>query len=128
MLDQDHTLSDDEKEGLYAYAFDAYTCENYIEAVKIFKYLTVTSTLNAKYWKGLASSYQLLQQFQEALNCWSMVVILDEMDAMAHFHAAQCLMALNQPEEALKAITACQEMASFDKNLQSLLNQLKTNL
>ncbi len=128
ILDKEYTLSETEKEGLYALAFDAYTCENYSEGIKIFKYLTTTSSLTAKYWKGLASCLQLTQQLQEALNCWSMAALLDEHDPMPHFHAAQCFIALNNSEDALKAITVAQEMAPFDKNLQSNLNQLKASL
>ena len=122
------TLSEAEKEALYAFAFDAYTCENYSEGIRLFKYLTATSSLTSKYWKGLASCLQLTSQFQEALNCWSMVVLLEETDPMPHFHAAQCFIALNNQEDAMKAINLAAEMAPFDNDLQNNLKQLKARL
>ena len=119
------TLSEAEKEGLYALAYDAYTCKNYEEAVKLFKQLVAVSALKCKYWKGLASCLQLSGKLEEAASSWAMVVLLDENDPMAHFHAAQCLIALGKKEDALKAIVLAEEMASFDKGLQNNLQQLR---
>jgi type III secretion system low calcium response chaperone LcrH/SycD len=124
----ENTLSEAEKEGLYALAFDAYTCGNYPEAIKLFKYLVTTASLTAKYWKGLASSLQQNGLLQEAVNCWGMVVLLDENDPTPHFHTAQCLIGLNNTEDARKAIVLAEEMASFDKDLQRNLEQLRALL
>lgn len=121
-------LTEAEKEGVYALAFDAYTCKNFPEAIKLFKYLVTANSLVAKYWKGLASSLQQEGLLQEAISSWAMVVLLDEKDASSHFHAAQCLLALDHKEEALKAILLAEEMASFDKDLQKNLQNLRNLL
>ncbi|MFS8563006.1 MAG: tetratricopeptide repeat protein [Rhabdochlamydiaceae bacterium] len=123
-----HALSEEEKEGLYAFAFDAYTCGNYEEGVKVFKHLIAVASLTPKYWKGLASCLQQSGNLEEAISSWAMVVLLDENDAMAHFHAAQCLTAIGNKEDALKAIILAEEMTSFDKELQNNLQQLRNML
>ena len=121
------TLPKEEKEELYPLALDAYTCGNYEEGTKLFKHLVAVSSLTCKYWKGLASCLQLSGNLQEAASSWAMVVLLDGKDPTAHFYAAQCLMALGNKEDALKAMTLAKEMTSFDKKLQSNLQQLRTS-
>lgn len=123
-----HILSEAEQEGLYAFAFDAYTCGNYEKGVKVFKHLVTVSSITPKYWKGLASCLQQSGNLEEAVSSWAMVVLLDENDPMAHFHAAQCLIALGNREDALKAIILAEEMASFDKELHNNLQQLRNML
>lgn len=92
------------EEIVYAAAFGLYEKGDYARASDLFTHLVLRSPFDAKFWLGLASARQMDKKYQESLHAWAIVAFLKMEDPMPHFHAAECLLSLQQNEEALKAL------------------------
>lgn len=99
-------LSLEEQEIIYGAAFGFYEAGQYEKAAGFFTQLLVANPLIADFWKGLASAKQMASDYKAALHAWAIVCILDDKEALPHFHAAEILFQLQEKEEAQKAL-AC---------------------
>ncbi len=108
-------LTPEEMERLYASAFSFYQMSRYTQAIPIFERLLLYRPYEARFWRGLAASRQMATRTKEALCAWAALCLLSERAASDHFHAAECLLALGEKAEALKALhLAEKEMSSSD--------------
>lgn len=99
---------------LYAAAYGLYEKEEYRQAAQLFTQLVLADPFSEHFWQGLASSKQMSRDHNAAMHAWSMVALLKDGDPMPHFHAAECLLCLEQKEEALKALDAALSMCNDD--------------
>jgi len=91
-------------ESVYADAVAQYEAGAYDKATDLFCHLSEEFPLRVEVWKGLAACYQMRTCYREALLAWGMAAVLDRNDPVAHFHAAECLLAKGEVLEAKKAI------------------------
>jgi type III secretion system low calcium response chaperone LcrH/SycD len=113
-------------ESLYAIGFEHYEQADYKKADALFTQLVLREPLEERYWHALASCKLMDQNYEEALRAWAMVSLLNGEAPLPHFHAAQCLIALEQREEAAKAISFAEKrVAGHDDPLHLKLDQLK---
>jgi len=91
-------------EVLYAAAYGLYETGDCERAEPLFRQLVVSKPLDLRHWTGLGAVLQMQAKYDEALTAWSMAALVDTLDATPHFFAAECLLALGQADEALKAI------------------------
>jgi type III secretion system low calcium response chaperone LcrH/SycD len=108
----------------YAQAFTHYENEEYRIAAKYFTQLVITDPFSEHYWQGLASSKQMAREYLAAIHAWSMVSLLRESDPLPHFHAAECLIALEDLLEASKALDAALNLCQED-SLREKIHLLK---
>ena len=120
-----HPLSFEKQQQLYQVAFDLYEKEEYRGASQLFTQLILTDPFSEDYWLGLASSKQMARDYQAALQAWGLVALLKEGDPLPHFHAAECLLYLEDKHEALKALDASLDLCK-EETLKEKINQLKT--
>jgi type III secretion system low calcium response chaperone LcrH/SycD len=116
-LDQEHSF--------YSAAFGLYEKGDYRRSAYLFTQLVLTDPFSEYYWKGLASAKQMAREYQAAVHAWSMVALIDENNPLPHFHAAECLLSMEEKEEALKAFDAALELAGNDETLCEKINLLK---
>ena len=109
---------------LYATAFGMYEKGDYRSAWQLFTQLVLSDPFSEHYWLGLASSKQMARDYQAAIHAWSLVALLKEGDPMPHFHAAECLLSLDEKEEALKALDAALDLCT-EERLHEKINLLK---
>lgn len=109
---------------LYQAAFSFYNQGDYQKAIELFTQLVVIDAFDEANWRGLASSHQMMGNYQDAIQAWALVAILNPKDPYAHFHAAECLLSLNEKEEALKALK-CAEKNTQDGSLRTKIELLK---
>ncbi|MCK4935141.1 MAG: hypothetical protein KAR79_06095 [Simkaniaceae bacterium] len=120
-LEQKNFSSADAK-ALYSLAYRLYDIGDYKQSKKIFKELVVSKPLEQKHWFGLASILQLENTYHEALVSWSMAALLNDLDPQPHFHAAECLLSLEQIDEAFKALSMAKVRA---KNHLDILEKIE---
>ena len=104
---------------LYQEAYDAYYQEDYKRAVECFSKLVVLEPFFARSWRGFAASLQQEKRYEEALKGWAMLTLIDS-SAESHLYAAECLIALGQKQEALKALTVAEKetlMPEWEKKI-----------
>ena len=104
---QEKVVDVEEQAHLYTLGFHFYEGGDYQNAAQSFTKLILSNPFGEKYWRGLASSRQMQKDFLAAVHAWSIVVLLAENDPIPHFHAAECLLSLNEKEDAFKALNAC---------------------
>ena len=114
----------DKEREFYAVAFGLYEKGDYRGAAALFTQLVLTDPFSEHYWQGLASSKQMASEYQAAMHAWSMVALLKEGDPLPHFHAAECLLSLDDKAEALKALDAALNFCK-DEQLQEKIHLLK---
>lgn len=97
-------VSSYEMEEIYSEAYRLYEEDVYLESSIAFRWLVLLNPYVAKYWKGLAASLQLLEKYEKALHGYAMAALLDADNPYPHFHAYECYDALNNTEDADKAL------------------------
>lgn len=116
----------EEQEILYAAGFGHYEAGSYGQAIELFTQLALTEPLEEKYWRGFASAHQMALQYPEALKAWSLVALMADNDPLPHFHAAECLLSMDDKAEGLKALNAAEALLKEnDVDLRSKINLLQ---
>ena len=112
-----NVFSIEEQEALYAMGYQCYENGIYTTASQFFTKLILCNPFEEKYWRGLASSQQMLTAYLDALHAWSQCALLAVEDPLPHFHAAECLFSLNEKQDALKALSAAESLLPPDENI-----------
>lgn len=113
-------------EMLYSLAYSLYEAGDYEKARVVFQRLVLCASYDLSFWKGLASSLQMLKSYDDALSAWAVLTLMDAEDPLYHLHAAECYASLGNSEEAQKALNAFDHLLSFkesSENKQELLNK-----
>jgi len=119
-------LPQDEQEMLYMSGYGLYEAGNYEDAAPLFTRLVLADPFVEKYWRGLASCHQMNRNYTQALHAWALSALLKEQDPWPHFHAAECLLSLNEKEEALKALKAVEERLKDEEGHRVLKGKVDT--
>ena len=118
-------LNLEEKETFYAAAYGFYQTGDYEKSEQFFTHLVLNDPFEKRFWKGVASARQMQKKYQEALHSWSVLCIFDPKDPQPHFHAAECLVSLNQKEEAQKALHCSERLIGEAHPLKEKILELK---
>jgi type III secretion system low calcium response chaperone LcrH/SycD len=119
-------LSSDGIEALYAFGYGFYQSGNYEKAMHFFRFLTLIDIGNRKHWMGLGAAYQMLKQYERALQAYGQAALLDESDPYTHWHAAECFLAINNYEQAKEALTSTELTAKkYPQKHKRLLTRLQ---
>lgn len=105
-------VDDNTMEAIYYVAYTLYQNGKYEDSLKVFKLLGLFDHLEKKYLMGIGSCQQMLQQYKDAINSYSMAALLDISNPTPPLHAAECYLALGDFENALSGFTAALEFAS----------------
>ncbi len=105
-LSEAQVLSLQQEKTSYEAAFQLYEERSYRKAAHLFTTLVLANPLAPHYWQGLASSKQMAREYEAALHAWGLFALFQPEDPLPHLHAAECLKALGEEEEAEKALRA----------------------
>lgn len=114
-----------EMEELYKEGHAFYEADRYNDSSTVFRWLVLLNPYSAKYWLGLAANQQLLGQYDKALHSYALVTLLDSEDPYPHLHAFECYLALDNLEEALKALECAYVRARGKLEYQDLLSEIE---
>lgn len=101
---------------LYQMGYGMYQKSLYAEAEEVFQKLVIARSYEVKYWKGLASVQQMQQNYKQAITSWSMCCLIDDKNAIYHFHAAECLFSLKDFDQAKTALAAAENRAGKEND------------
>lgn len=107
-------FSSSDLETIYISAYHLYQKGNYAKSSELFLQLTNANPYEGNFWKGLASCYQMQSAWEPSLHAWAMYALLCASDPYAHYHAAECLFAMKNFPEAIKAIAKAKELCGID--------------
>lgn len=105
-------VSQEKLEHIYAFAYCLYEKQKYVEASYFFRVLATLEPENIKFWKGLASSLQMQNNFEEALNCYLAALCLPNCkDPTIYVHVADCYFSQQKKEQGLMALNSAERLA-----------------
>lgn len=99
-------MSEQELEAVYTVAYNLYGQNRNAEAEKLFRFLCLYGHLDKRFWMGLGACLQQQQKYEEAVQAYSYMAILDVENPYPPLHAAYCYLALNDFEKAESGIEA----------------------
>lgn len=126
-VDTDFSSFDEEAiEGIYSCAYHYFDKKDYVRAEWIFSILTTLRLRSARFWKGLAATYQMQKLYTQAVEAYGLAAIYDEKksDPSPHFHAAECLLTLGEVKQALKALRSAKAIARKAGHHEGLLDKI----
>ncbi|HSW86048.1 MAG TPA: SycD/LcrH family type III secretion system chaperone [Rhabdochlamydiaceae bacterium] len=123
-LDNVKEWSIEDQEKIYASAYAFYETGYYEKGSDFFTQLILSNPYAEKYWRGLAACRQMEKKYLDSLHAWCLVALLNEHDPSPHFHAAECLLSLQDKEEALKALSEAEERVKKDGNFSHLRDKI----
>ena len=97
---------DDEIEAVYQFAHNAYQQRRYEDARKLFQFLAGNDHTESRFWMGLAASYQMTGEYEQAVTAYGVAALLDATDPRAPLHACECYVAMRDLESGRKALDA----------------------
>lgn len=122
----ENALSLKEQEAAYTLGYEHYEKGEWRKAKRLFLTLVYANPSEGMYWKGLASTLQMQERYAEAVQAWALVALLDERAPLPHFHAAECLLALDEKKEAGKALQSARErLRKEDRELKEEIGKLQ---
>lgn len=125
-LQQAFEVSNYEMEEIYVEAYSNYQEENYIESCTAFRWLVLLNPYWARNWMGLAASLQLLKKHEKALHAYAVAALLENHNPYPHFHAFECYRALENHEEAEKALELAHCRTLEKKNYHELQKEIES--
>lgn len=117
------SLSVYEMEQIYAQGYHHYQNNLLDEAENAFRLLVWLNPYKSKYWMGLAATLQMVAKYEEALHAYAVCTLLDEKNPYPHYHALNCYLALDDREEAKKALDCALGLAQQQGN-RELIEEL----
>lgn len=121
-------ISEREMEAIYATAYNFYSHGKFERAKSIFSALTQLDQHQAKYWVGLGASYQMLKQYQSAIDAFGIATLLDTNDPKPVFYASSCFMKLNQIDLAQQSLEAVVLIAGDNTEHKDIRSQAENLL
>lgn len=97
-------MSDVQLEGLYAQAYNFYQTGRYKDAVQIFRLLMMFNPNEAKYCLGLAACYHLLKEYDNAVQIYTMLSIIETENPIPFYHMSDCYIAMNDTLSAIVSL------------------------
>lgn len=119
------TWSSEEITSLYEAAYAHYQSGQYEKASELFLQLVLIRPFIDPHWRGLASSYQMLGKYKEALKAWGHAALLADENPMPHLHAAECLFSIHEKEEAQKALNCASARLKNDESSEPLRKKIE---
>jgi len=99
-------LTPESMEVIYLVGYNHYNAGKFDEAEKVFRLLATLDHFERKYWKALAAAREGLRKYEEALQAYGYLGVMDLHDPYPPFQAARCFMALGKTAEAESGLRA----------------------
>lgn len=116
-------ITDKEMEGIYATAYNFYTHGKFDRANDVFSSLCQMDPYQSKYWLGLGATRQMEKKYEKAIEAYGLAILMDAKNPLPPFHAAHCLIKLNNKDGAIQALEAVIEVAKGKKEYEDVLSQ-----
>ncbi|WP_263079321.1 SycD/LcrH family type III secretion system chaperone [Endozoicomonas sp. Mp262] len=107
-------------EGGYATALNFYENGRLKDSEKIFQLLCLLDHYDPRFFMGLGACRQQMEQYEQAIESYSFVTVLDCNDPRPPFHSAECHMALGKLEEAKSGFYAASHFEGGGERFKEL--------
>lgn len=115
--------SDTMMEQLYSAAYKVFQEGRYEDAQDNFILLTTLNPYVYAYWLGLGMSYQLVEEYEQAILAYEGALATKNDAAFAYYYLAACHLYLNNYDESLQALKMMREKCKNIAENQELMNK-----
>ena len=91
-------------EKFYEKGYNLYKTGHYKEAIPYFEMLSIVNPKQPKYFMALGASYQMLKEYEKAVDFYALCAMLDEYNPIPQYHMAGCMIKMDAPFGALVAL------------------------
>ncbi len=109
----------------YRFACSLFQEKKYEDAECVYAFLRQLQPAVFEYWMGEASAQHMVGEFKEALDTYSISLILDPDSPVVWFQMADCCLKTGEKESAAKCLEYCMEHAVHNKEHEALYNAAK---
>ena len=88
-------------EMIYSQAYRLYNTGKYREASYLFRLLLFLDPTEAKYALGLAACFHMMKEFDNAVQTYTLVGVLDSNSPLPYFHVSDCYLQVGDKVSAL---------------------------
>lgn len=99
-----HGFTEQEYEAVYSLGYNQYKQGKFAEATRYFQFLTFYNHYEPRYSKALGASLQMQERYTDAINAYTMAIIMDAMDPEPMLRMAECLIALGNVDDAQETL------------------------
>ena len=121
-------VSNQVMEFVYADAYHYYKAGQYEKAGHLFQALIMMNPSEPKYFLGLAGSYHLMKSYTPAVYAYLMAQKADLRNPLPSYHASDCYMKLNQPENARSQLIMALEICGDKPRHRALKTRIQSML
>lgn len=124
-------LEDETMQQFYEIACSYMEEKHYAEAADCFLFLLALNPLETNLWIKAGRAAQELQEYEQALEAYSMAMLCDVDDIFPHLYSAQIYILLSKPTQAQDCLEVCQKL--FEEypqyeSLNKIIDQLKKQI
>lgn len=110
-------------EDFYQFASDLFYNKKISDASDVFYYLTTLNPYVPTFWQALATTEEVQKRFESAMSSYAMMTLLDASDFTPALNVANCLIKLNQQQEAKKFLHQMIEEAKKEKGHRAFISK-----
>ena len=118
-------LSAESAETLYATAYELYRNGKYVDAKGFFRLLSTTHPFDRRFWIGFGACFQMLKQYSQAIECYSVAAVQNPDDPFVHLYAAECFFKNNNKTLAVQTLESSLTVAKKSRDHAALISQLE---
>lgn len=120
--------SDAQLEEFYHIAYNLYRAGNYEKALPFFHLLIMARPQEARYVRALASTYQMMKDYYQAIGFYTASTFLDAENPYPHYYSADCWRQLNEPIGAYASLEMGIKAAASNPQYKGLLDRMVTQM
>lgn len=106
-------------------AYGLYRNGKYADARDFFRFLTIADTHDRKHWMGLGACYQMLNEYQPAIECYSVAAVQNPDDPYVHFYAAECIYCSGNLDLAIKTLESALTVGKKSDEHRPFISKLR---
>lgn len=118
----------DQLEVIYALAYTHLQQQQWRQALGLFAFLSQYGPTRRHYLAGLAQCLRMLERHDEAINIWTLILVLHPEDLAPSLQVAQCQLAMGDPSAARQTLrqldAALEGHDPLKPRVKTLLEQL----
>lgn len=120
------SISVDDLEQIYLLAYNLYQSEKHEDAQSLFQLLCILDHYDARFFLGLGACRQAMGLYSQALETYSYASLISVSDPRFPFHAAECLLKMNEFKSAEQGFITAKLLAGTNSVYENLVS--RTNL
>lgn len=121
-------VSKDYLEFAYSQVYQMFNAGKFEQANRMFQFLFLLNSQDPRYSFGIASTYQMLKDYPQAIVWYIVAATLDPLSPMPYFHLSDCYLKTGLKFAAIATLKKALEIAESEPKYAQLKNRIELNI